>query len=234
MSVSLDQRHKAFQGDICTSLEGSLQALRLWNRAIDTMSRLRPSGLTTNTDTDPFDMSSLNETLPVSGPAASGEERRKPRLLSDRQPLISELEWRISEGLLFTMLFLTEVYFSKGSPREAEYFARQIADLAENLNSPAMVSRAVAKLSEIQLYMARLQDARINLTRAGKLLQGMPGLDAVDIFRLKVEYSIRTKEEEPIEPFDKTLEMLEELDNAFRHFDHLAFGYMVPFLQSFS
>ncbi len=131
------------------------------------------------------------------------------------------------------MLFLTENYFLKGSPREAEYFARQAADFAEQLNAPAVASRALARQGEIQLYMARPQDAHINLTRAADLLQSMPGLDAADIFRLKVEYNLRTKGEVPIEPFDKTLTMLDELDNAFRQFDYLAFGFVVYFSLSF-
>jgi len=179
-------------------------------------------------------MTSLNEALPNSGPGTSGQGTKQPHHLRDsHRPLRSELEWRVSEGLLSTMLFLTESYFLKGSPREAEYFARQAADFAEQLNAPAVVSRALARQGEIQLYMARPEDAHINLTKAADLLQSMPGLDAADIFRLKVEYNLRTKGEVPIEPFDETLTMLDELNNAFRQFDHLAFGFVVYFASSF-
>jgi separase len=74
--------------------------------------------------------------------------------------------------------------------------------------------------------MARLEDAHSNLTRAADLLQGMPGLDAADIRRLKVEYRMKTSEDDvSTDLFEETVRMLEELDNAFQQFDCVAFGY---------
>lgn len=117
------------------------------------------------------------------------------------------------------------MYFLRGSAREAEYFACQAAELAGQLNAPAIRSRALARLGEVQLHMARLDDAHSSITTAADLLQGMRGLDAVDVRRLTVEYRMRTSEEdEPMELFEETIGMLEELDNAFQQFDSVAFG----------
>ena len=139
---------------------------------------------------------------------------------------IDGLEWRISEGLLSTLFSLSRVYHLGGSAREAEYFAQQAADLAEELNLPAMVSRALAKKGEVQLQMGKLEEAHTNLTRAEELLRGMPGIDTADVRRLKADYQQRTTQEENGElEFAGTVTMLEELDAAFRQFDNFAFGY---------
>jgi separase len=145
-----------------------------------------------------------------------------------RRSAAGELEWALSEGLLSTLLFSSVIYFLRGSAREAEYFACQAAELAEQLNAPAMASRALARLGEIQLHMARLDDAHSSLTRAADFLQGMPGLDAADIHRLKVEYRMKTSEGDgPMELFEETVRMFEELDNAFQRFDYVAFGCVI-------
>jgi separase len=205
----------------------------LWNRAIDTITRLRPS-ISTTLDANPFEMTSLQSALPSTGQSnatpigATPNENR--RILSSNlgRPAACELEWSLSEGLLSTLFFLSETYFLRGSPREAEYFARQAAELAEQLNAPAMASRAVAKLGEVQLHMGRFEDAHSSLTKAGDGLQGMPGLDAADIRRLKMEYRMRTSEgDETTDLFEETMRMFEDLDNAFQQFDSVAFGYVV-------
>ena len=141
------------------------------------------------------------------------------------------LEWRISEGLLSTLFSLSRVYHLGGSAREAEYFAQQAADIAEELNLPAMVSRALAKKGGVQLQMGKLEEAHTNLARAEELLRGVPGIDTADVWRLKVDYQQRTTQQENAQQengeleFAGTVTMLEELDAAFRQFDNFAFGY---------
>ena len=71
-----------------------------------------------------------------------------------------------------------EIYLLKGSPGKAEYFTRQAAGFAEQLNAPAMASHAFAKQGEIQIHMGCLPDAHSSSIKAVDLLQDMPGLDA--------------------------------------------------------
>ncbi|CAA7261156.1 unnamed protein product [Cyclocybe aegerita] len=218
------------KGDVCASLQGLLQSLRLWNRAIDTMTRLKPA-TANSSESDPFEMSSLKDSLPNGASSSSSQESpisTATKSTAVRAPM-DDLEWRISEGLLSTMFSLTQAYFYRGSPREAEYFAKQAANLAGQLNTPAMVSRALARQGELQLHMGNLEDARVNLTKATELLCDMPGIDTADIRRLKVEYNIRTateedEDEDPQQLFNETVQMLEELDVVFRQFDNTAFG----------
>lgn len=173
-------------------------------------------------------MSSLKDALPSVGSTTPVQAGKKP---PERRSPMDGLEWRISEGLLSTMLSLAQTYYLRGSAREAEYFARQAADLAEQLNAAAMWGRALAKQGEIQLHMGRTEDAQVNLTKAAELLSDEQGIDMAEIRRLFVELNSRTadtetEEENTQQVLEETISILEALDTAFRQFDNLAFGYV--------
>ena len=212
------------------SLDGLVQSIRLWNRAADTLMRLDPSirFQSKEEESDPFGMSNLKDAL-LSGGGTSKEPQEQLAVKKNTNHRLTTdgLQWRISEGLLSTLFSLSRVYHLGGSAREAEYFAQKAADVAEELNLPAMVSRALAKKGELQLQMGKLEEAHTNLSRAEELLCGMPGIDTADVRRLKVDYQQRTTKEENGElEFAETIAMLEELDAAFRQFDNFAFGYV--------
>jgi separase len=136
---------------------------------MDTIARLRPS--TSTPDVDPFEVTSLRDALPSTGRSTPNEDRPGGRSSSNLGRSAScELEWSLSEGTLSTLFSLSEIYFLRGSPREAEYFARQAAELADQLNAPAMASRALAKLGEVQLHMGCFEDAHSRGPRVGKRL----------------------------------------------------------------
>ena len=213
------------------SLDGLVKSIRLWNRAADTLIRLNPSLRSqSKEESDPFGMSSLREALLSGGDSKDSQEQLPVKKNTNNRLTIDGLEWRISEGLLSTLFSLSHVYHLGGSAREAEYFAQQAADIAEELNLPAMVSRALVKKGEVQLQMGKFEEACTNLTRAEALLRGMPGIDTADLRRLNVDYQQRTTQQEGGElEFAGTVTMLEELDAAFRQFDNFAFGYELFF-----
>ncbi|OJA09463.1 hypothetical protein AZE42_11142 [Rhizopogon vesiculosus] len=84
------------------------------------------------------------------------------------------MEWRMVEGLLSTLLTLTQAYFTCGSSREAEYFAQQAPDLAESANAPTMAVRALMRKGEIQLCRRQLDAGRDSSFKAAELLQNLP------------------------------------------------------------
>ncbi|KAJ3487975.1 hypothetical protein NLJ89_g11660 [Agrocybe chaxingu] len=61
------------QGDVCASLQGLLQSLRLWNHAIDALTRLKPA-TTSSSESDPFEMSGLKDALPNGASNSSSQE----------------------------------------------------------------------------------------------------------------------------------------------------------------
>lgn len=206
-----------------------LQSLRLWNRAIDTLTRLNPSSDVppkTTDESNPFQVSSLTDVLPTEQPTGPSKELSPPKKTFTRRPSSDGLEWRISEGLLSTLFSLSQAYLNRGSVREAEYFAQQAQDLAESLNAPTMVSRALARKGEIQLYQGHFEVSLESLVKAGELLENTPGIDNVDIRRLRGIYNERMAQHmDANELYEETLNMIEEFDQAFRLFDGLN-GYV--------
>lgn len=135
------------------------------------------------------------------------------------------LEWRISSGLLETLFHLCQAYFTRGSVREAEYFAQQAADLAESLNAPAMIARALTKKGELQLHQGLLQEGYENFAQAVGILQDLPGMDAADVHRLQGEYKQRNAlHEDAQQSFELAREILEELNKTVGVFDGAVFG----------
>ncbi|TFK52052.1 hypothetical protein OE88DRAFT_1807932 [Heliocybe sulcata] len=168
--------------DPSASVKGLLQSLRLWNRALESLARFQPPPPSTKTSTDdnPFDMTDVKEALP----SPSDEKPQQPR----RQPCRDSLEWCITHGLLATLFALTQAYFSRGSAREAEYFADQVLDLARALNAPVPVGRALAWKGEVQLHLSHLTEGCENLTQASDCLTDVLGPEAADIRCLRGDY----------------------------------------------
>ena len=211
------------QEDMSASLDGMLQSLRLWNRAVDALSRFAPPPTSSKLagESNPFEMSGLKEALPVVCPEAPRLEQPVPKVFT-RRPSMDGLEWRVSEGLLATLFTLSRAYFNRGSAREAEYFAQQAQDMAEALNAPAMMSRALARKGEILLHQGQLEEGYESFMQAEILLHDMSGTDAADIHRLRGEYSQRTTKHKNAEQlYEQATVVLEELDRTFGLVDGL-------------
>ena len=202
-----------------------LQSLRLWNRAIDALTRLGPqvaSSSKTPEESNPFEVVGNPSPEDPSGQTKGPESTKKT---CARRPVIDGLEWRISEGHLTTLFSLSQAYLNRGSAREAEYFAQQAQDLAESLNVPTMVSRALAKKGEIQLYQRQFEASLENLTRAAELVQDISGIDSIDVQRLRGIYNERmAMQMDASVIYEETLNMIEELDQTLKQFDGVAFG----------
>lgn len=137
------------------------------------------------------------------------------------------LEWRIVDGLFHTLFALSYAFFVRGSPRESEYFAQQAQDLAESINAPAMVSRALMKKGEIQLHQGLLDDGYRTLMGAAELLETIPGTDAANISRLRGYYSqLKAMKTDARESYESAMALLEELGASFVGLDSLPFGYV--------
>ncbi|KAJ6525608.1 peptidase family C50-domain-containing protein [Mycena capillaripes] len=211
--------------DIATSLEAMLQSLRLWNRAVDTLARLNPPPSKPAHEDNPFDMSAVRNALP-NGDTIDHPEQVVPPKVFPRRPSMGGLEWRVSEGLLATLFALCEAYFSRGSAREAEYFAQQAYELAQSLNAPAMAGRALAKKGELQLHQRHLQEAHATFIQAADLLQNLPGKDTADIQRLCGDYNqLSSQDKNAQQLYEEAARMLEELDQTFGIFDNSALAH---------
>jgi separase len=205
------------QNDVVGAIEFMLQSLRLWNRAVDTLSRLTPpSAKTTKAadDLDPFEstpqeLSSVSDAQPTNRSSSLAQKR-----------LMDGMEWRMIEGLLSTLLTLTQAYFTRGSSREAEYFAQQALDLAESVNAPTMAARALMRKGEIQLCQRQLDAGRDSLSKATELLQDLPGVDAADMRRLKGDWNCLNEQDHAARGlYEEASAMLAGLETMLASFD---------------
>ena len=198
------------------SIEGHLQSLRLWNRALETLQRLvpLPPSKKDAEETNPF---LVDDTKESANSHTNGHtESTPPGRQVHSLPALNGLEWRIAEGVLGTLFSLVNIYNARGSPREAEYFAQQAQALAQSLRTPAMGSRAFARIGEIKLHLGKLQESYESLTKAAELASGVIGPDTAEIQRLRAEYSRRSADEKGAqELYEEAISMLEELDDVF-------------------
>ncbi|TDL24888.1 hypothetical protein BD410DRAFT_766456 [Rickenella mellea] len=210
--------------DANASLEGLLHALRLFNRASETLQKLSPPPIKSPQAADtnnPFDMSSLDDALtPNSSPKDVGTLSEKPTY--DKTSL-DGLEWRIADGLLTTLLSLSQGYLTRGSSREAEYFAQQAETLADSLRIPAMASRALSRKSEVLLRLGQLDNLNSNLVKALTLLKEVPGTDAAEARRLKGDYCYKDRRDKDAKNmYTEAIAMLGELEERFGTLENMS------------
>ncbi|KAF8878729.1 peptidase family C50-domain-containing protein [Infundibulicybe gibba] len=211
------------KGEATTSLEGMLQALRLWNRAFDALARLRPTSPvpTSSAEDNPFEVSSSSDT----GTNATPTTKDVQSQLSRRQSK-DGMEWRICEGLLSTFFALSHAYFIRGSVRESEYFLQQAYDLAESLNVPAMMGRAMARKGELQLHQLELEGGLNSVQKAAELLGSVSGIDVADIQRLRGDFHARMARASDAEQiYRDVLIALENLNHDFKAVDDHTLSY---------
>ena len=165
------------------------------------------------THDDPFQESALKE--------ASLIEKPKP---THKRSSMDVMEWRISQGLLATMFALCQAYKERGSVREAEYFAQEAKELAEALNAPIMIGRALGQKAELQLHQGLLEEGSLTVSKALAIQQNLPGVDAAEMMRLQAEYSEQIAcHEDAHQSYALSSSMLDELNQSFNDFDGSTF-----------
>jgi separase len=202
-----------------------LQSLRLWNRAVDALSRLNsptpPSKPTT--ESNPFEVPSTKDPF-NSGRSESSRSDQPPNRVSNGSRLVDNLEMRVAQGLLDTLFALCDAYFARGSAREAEYFAQQAHDFAGSLKALVMVGRALARKGEVLLHQAQLQEGNSTIMQAAEALQDIPSTDSADVWRLRGDYSqLCAQRAHAQKLYSEATGMLEELDRHFSSFSRLSF-----------
>ncbi|KAI6117301.1 peptidase family C50-domain-containing protein [Pisolithus croceorrhizus] len=206
------------KNDVVGALCTMLQSLRLWNRAIDALSRLNPSrrsaSKTTQEDDNVFEAPS-NATPTSDQPAMSSSASRA-------SIPVDALSWRLLSSLLATLLSLSQIFFARGSAREAIYFAQQALDLAQATKASIVAARALTLRSEVLLGQGELIASKQELAKAAQLLEGLPGVDAADVQRLRGDYEALCEtgqEQNPKESYERAWKMLDELEGMLTAID---------------
>ncbi|KAI9438648.1 peptidase family C50-domain-containing protein [Lactarius indigo] len=209
---------KLAQDDPTAALTGLLQANRLWNRAANALSHLSPHEVPsygTSALSNPFDVSSDREKASPTKDDSLSSTSSNPKLHHARAST-NGLEWQIAEGMFETTLSIANVYFQRGSVREAEYFIRESERFARSMNAPAMLSRALALQAELQLQLRQLDTALTTLRAATDVLNDMTSPDAAGLHKLRGEYNeLVLQDKDARLQYAEALKMLEELDKTF-------------------
>ncbi len=163
-------------------------------------------------------------------PEDAKNANQESRVLSSRasspQALLDSSGWRLAEGLLSTLLLLSQAYAARGSAREAEFFALQMKDLAESLHAPVMISRAMAQHGELQIQLGLLQEGHQSLMRAAELVVHLKGPDAAEVRRLQGRYNVLNADSKGARQlFEEATSLLDELGNMFAALDGIS-GYV--------
>lgn len=195
--------------------------MRLFNRATETLARINPPSTREQAEGNPFDMTDMKEAL---NSRETLEEPLQQKVITHRATM-DGTEWEITDGLLHTLLSLSQAYFTRGCPREAEYFAEQAQALAESVQVPGMISRALARKSEVQIHLGQVEDALENLEKAFGWLESLAGTDAVEIRRLKGDCSHMIEQTTDARTlYEDASNMLRELDGRFAALETLTTG----------
>ncbi|EJD40173.1 hypothetical protein AURDEDRAFT_170753 [Auricularia subglabra TFB-10046 SS5] len=229
-----------------SAMSGFTQALRLWNRAMDNMSRLNqpppppppaPIKGHKKRESNPFDMTDLRDVLGeitngINGAAKQAKEAQlaAPPVLAPpplqkkavgRTSMFEGLQWRVAEGMLNGMFALGKMYFLRGSAREAQFFVNQALDFARTLGAPGVQVRALARKAEIALYMRDLPGAMDCLQEGDDLLQAVSrAVDTADVHRLHGLYAIAKEDEETGgDMLTRACAVLQELGQNFAQFE---------------
>lgn len=156
------------------------------------------------------------------------EEAKAPipetRVLSPRasglQVFLDSSGWRLAEGLLSTLLSLSQAYAARGSAREAEFFVQQTKELAQSLHAPVMISRALAQQGELLIQLGQLQEGHSALMDAADLVVHIQGPDAAEVRRLQGRCSQLSADQKGARQlFEEAASLLDELGSVFANMD---------------
>lgn len=141
------------QDEPVAASRGYMQALRLWQSAIEIMRKFSPKQALKPEERNPFDMDELTDALPEVSKTVT-------EVASDNKPGPSGWNWVLAEGLFETYLSLAKYQFNKGNYRDAEYFVLQANELAGSIDAPTSNVRALCFQAELTLYLARYDDTK--------------------------------------------------------------------------
>ncbi|GAA5868801.1 hypothetical protein JCM1840_005124 [Sporobolomyces johnsonii] len=177
------------KGDLARSLAPATQAMRVYQRALNNISRLTPSSKP-SPDSNPSDtftappndhVTPLNDLVPAS---------RKRNGFGSGGPQAA-VSWQLAEQLASSILRVASLHLTRGTPKSAEFYALQAREFAQELGSARLVARATALRAEVRLHAGKLEEAAEDLA----VVEGIVGThscpEAVEAQRLRADLHLR-------------------------------------------
>ncbi|SCZ93128.1 BZ3500_MvSof-1268-A1-R1_Chr6-2g08479 [Microbotryum saponariae] len=147
------QRH----GDLGRCLAPALQAMRLLNRALANITRLSTIE-STNKDESAF----VSDRTDPNAPLPEHPAQTKQYSVSTAGPYASVL-YSIADGLGSAILRVASLYWIRGTPKSAEYFAGHALDIATQYGANLPMMRAILLRCEVRMHAGNLEGAEEDL-----------------------------------------------------------------------
>ena len=159
----------ARQGDSVAASSSYLQAMRIWNAAIDVVQRFDPKTPTKVSEKNPFDMNDLVSALPEANSVNESKSDTRARFLNRPGPEAWHLV--LARELLDAQSRTSEHCLIKGNYRDAEYFILQCRTLSEALGAPIHLLRSICLQTRLQISLWHMEESQTYLQEARVLAQ---------------------------------------------------------------
>ncbi|GAA6018536.1 hypothetical protein JCM11491_006438 [Sporobolomyces phaffii] len=198
------------KGDLARSLGPALQAMRLCDRAFNNVSRLESSSKVPPSSSTTFNTPANDHVTPLGDLAPPV---RNPYKISSGSPQAG-LAWQLAEQLAQAILRVSALHLVRGSPKDAEFYATQSIDLAQNLGSERMTARALSLRAEVEILLGRWEDAGNDLEQVETILGTTTCPEAIEVRRLGADLLLRNSLEQ--EAYNSILEAQRVLETFAR------------------
>ncbi|GAA5928121.1 separase [Sporobolomyces koalae] len=200
------------KGDLARSLAPALQAMRLCDRALNNLFRLQAStgSRSPANGSAVFDAAPNNHRTPIEdlAPPAQSPYKIAPGGAH------ANLSLRLAAQLAQSILRVSVLHLVRGSPKDAEFYASQAVELAENLGSERLTARALCIRAEVEILIGRWDDASNDLGRAEALVGDASSHEAVEVQKLGAELLVRNSLQE--QAYSTTLDAQKALETFVR------------------
>ncbi|GAA5914661.1 hypothetical protein JCM8208_000403 [Rhodotorula glutinis] len=179
------------KGELSRSVAPAMQAMRLGTRALNNMSRLAPAPVVSGPTTDAtFSAPPVDHKTALADAAPINKRKSGTTLPGGAHAGFS---WQLSEGLLDATIRVAKLHFVRGTPKSADFFAKQALDLAEDLASPRQMARALSVQVDVRLHREQLDDAAVMLERIEELLGSTTCPEMAEFRRLQADLHQRAR-----------------------------------------
>ncbi|KZO95424.1 hypothetical protein CALVIDRAFT_599208 [Calocera viscosa TUFC12733] len=207
LAASVYASIKDEEDDLPTALNALEQSLRLWNRAMENVTRLNPSlpQQPLEDASNPF----LDDDTTVKQSTSKSAKHSYVAL--------DGLQWRVAEGLYQTLLLLAKNSCQSGSPRAGLLYFQRAAEVAESLKAPLPWGTALALQEELRI-MCEDAGSEDGLARATELLGNLRTSGMIEILRIQGEHYV--KEEDKVhahEVYASADGVLKDLETTYSH-----------------
>ncbi|GAA5958016.1 hypothetical protein JCM21900_004746 [Sporobolomyces salmonicolor] len=178
------------KGDLARSLAPATQSMRVYQRALNNISRLTPSLRASSPDSDPSDtfiaprtdhVTPLNDLVPA---------LRKRSRFGPGGPQAG-VSWQLAEQLACSILRVASLHHTRGTPKSAEFYALQAREFAQELGSARLVARAAALRAEVRIHVGKLEEAAEDLAMVEGIIGTHSCPEAVEAQRLRADLHLR-------------------------------------------